>query len=627
MPHAFTRIPVMSLPELSLELHRLRDDLFRAEAFAAHLINAVQPQHRRSARNLVHYVAARQHDLRPLQTSLASYGLSSLGRMEAIVLPWIETVIETVNALAEGRARHPIWGPLDTGEHLLMRNRDDVLGAVHGSEARSTRIMVTLPSEAADEPALVERMGAAGMDIARINCAHDSEAEWARMVAAVRALPGGVRVAMDLGGPKLRTGPLEPGPQVLKVRPQRDDRGVVEAPARIRLLAESVEPGAVAPESAEPGAAAPDAVEPGAVAPEAVVPVRGLEALELREGDRLRMRDARGRKRELVVERVAPTAVDVACDRTVYFETGATIAAGVHGRLEIGELPEVRQHLLVRAGDEVRLQRDLSPQPATQTGPHRIGCSLEAAFDDVCPGQRVLFDDGKIAGRVRSASRDEIVVDVERAGVDGVKLRAEKGINLPDTTLRIPALTEADRAHLPFVAGNADTVNLSFVRSPDDVADLINELETLGAHEIGITLKIETGPAFEALPQMLLEAMRWGEVGVMIARGDLAVELGFERLAEVQEEILWLCEAAHVPVIWATQVLDTLARTGLPSRAEVTDAAMGRRAEAVMLNKGPFIVEAIEVLESILDRMGGHVEKKRSLLRPLASFDLGASGL
>ncbi|NLT25298.1 MAG: pyruvate kinase [Microbacteriaceae bacterium] len=592
----------MSLPELSLELHRLRDDLFRAETLASPLINAVQPQHRRSARNLVHYVAARQHDLRPLQASLASYGLSSLGRMEAIVLPWIETVIETVNALAEGRGRHPIWGPLDTGEHLLMRNRDDVLGTVHGSDARSTRIMVTMPSEAADEPGLVERMGAAGMDIARINCAHDSEIEWARMVASVRGLPGGVRVAMDLGGPKLRTGPLAEGPRVVRVRPERDDRGEVVVRARVRLVDEA--------------AAAPGEGEP------VVVPVRGLEGLELREGDRLKLRDARGRKRELVIERVAAEEVEASFDRTVYFETGAELVAGVHGRLVVGELPEVRQHLFVRAGDEVRLQRDMSPQPATQTGPHRIGCSLEAAFADVRPGHRVLFDDGKIAGRVRTATHDEIVVDVERAGVEGVKLRAEKGINLPDTTLRIPALTEADRSHLPFVAANADTVNLSFVRSPDDVADLIRELEALGQHDIGITLKIETGPAFEALPQMLLEAMRWGEVGVMIARGDLAVELGFERLAEVQEEILWVCEAAHVPVIWATQVLDTLARTGLPSRAEVTDAAMGRRAEAVMLNKGPFIVEAIEALESILDRMGGHVEKKRSLLRPLASFDL-----
>ena len=85
----------------------------------------------------------------------------------------------------------------------------------------------------------------------------------------------------------------------------------------------------------------------------------------------------------------------------------------------------------------------------------------------------------------------------------------------------------------------------------------------------------------------------------------------------MQEEILWLCEAAHVPVIWATQVLDTLARTGLPSRSEVTDAAMGRRAEAVMLNKGPFILDAVSFLDHLLTRMSDHLDKKSPLLRRL----------
>jgi len=81
--------------------------------------------------------------------------------------------------------------------------------------------------------------------------------------------------------------------------------------------------------------------------------------------------------------------------------------------------------------------------------------------------------------------------------------------------------------------------------------------------------------------------MRHPKLGVMIARGDLAVEVGFERLSEVPRQILALCEAAHIPAIWATQVLETLAKTGQPSRAEVTDAAAAQRAECVMLNKGP----------------------------------------
>jgi pyruvate kinase len=142
-------------------------------------------------------------------------------------------------------------------------------------------------------------------------------------------------------------------------------------------------------------------------------------------------------------------------------------------------------------------------------------------------------------------------------------------------------------------------------------------LHELGKPDLGIVLKIETRRAFESLPELLFSAMASKASGIMIARGDLAVECGYERLAEVQEEILWAAEAAHMPVIWATQVLETLAKTGLPSRAEITDAAMGERAECVMLNKGPHITEAMRTLDDILRRMQAHQAKKRSLLRAL----------
>ena len=150
-----------------------------------------------------------------------------------------------------------------------------------------------------------------------------------------------------------------------------------------------------------------------------------------------------------------------------------------------------------------------------------------------------------------------------------------------------------------------------------DVRDLHRALAERGAGRAGVVLEVESRKGFENLPHILLEALRRPPVAVMIARGDLAVEVGYERLAEVQEEILWLCESAHVPTIWATQVLDQLARTGIPSRAEVTDAAMGVGAECVMLNKGPFIERAVETLDDILRRMEQHHYEKRSLFRSL----------
>ena len=199
-------------------------------------------------------------------------------------------------------------------------------------------------------------------------------------------------------------------------------------------------------------------------------------------------------------------------------------------------------------------------------------------------------------------------------------MRAAKGINVPDTRLPIPALTEKDIADLTTVVEVADLVEISFVQDPSDVLRLHHALARLGGDQLGVVLKIETRRAFERLPELLLTAMRRPGVGVMIARGDLAVEVGYERLAELQEEILWLCEAAHLPVIWATQVLEQLAKSGLPSRAEISDAAMSERAECVMLNKGPHIDEAVVVLDDILSRMAEHHYKKNALLPQLHSW-------
>jgi pyruvate kinase len=182
-------------------------------------------------------------------------------------------------------------------------------------------------------------------------------------------------------------------------------------------------------------------------------------------------------------------------------------------------------------------------------------------------------------------------------------------------------LTPKDREDLRFIDGRADMVGYSFVRTESDVQALQSHLATVGGHKLGIVLKIETRGAFEQLPALLLAAMRSPSAGVMIARGDLAVECGYERLAEVQEEILWMAEASHTPVIWATQVLENLAKEGIPSRAEITDAAMSERAECVMLNKGPYVVEAVRVLDDILTRMQTHQRKKSPMMRELGLAD------
>lgn len=239
------------------------------------------------------------------------------------------------------------------------------------------------------------------------------------------------------------------------------------------------------------------------------------------------------------------------------------------------------------------------------------------------PGMAVFIDDGKIGAEVVRCKAKGAVLRVTRAGPKGEKLKPEKGFNLPAVEIDIPALTETDRAALDFVVGRADLIGYSFVQTPEDIRLLIDEVDKRRPPDTprpALVLKIETNLALRNLPRLIVQAGALTETAVMIARGDLAVEIGLERMSEMQEEILWLCEAAHVPVVWATQVLEGLMKQGLASRAEVTDAAMSARADCVMLNKGPYVVETVRFLSRVLARMDRHVSKKSARLGPLRSW-------
>ena len=448
-----------------------------------------------SAANLACYLALRHRDLRRLQDGLMALGLSSLGRAEGRVLATLDATIASLAAVAGADAPpRPDRATFFRGDALLGAATDELFG--HAAGARQGRILVTCPSEAAEDPAFFTRIAIAGADAVRINCAHDDAAAWQHMIAGARRAEvetgRRLRVLMDLAGPKIRTG---------EVRHPAD---------RKRLMA----------------------------------------------GDRL---------------------------------------------------------LLCRAG--------LVDGP--QVPEFQATCTLPQLVDLIAPGQRVFVDDGKFGGTVERLEPEGAVIAVNHAGPEGAKLKAEKGLNFPDTHLHVPALTAKDLADLDVVAVGADMVGYSFVQTPADVDTLQTALAERAPErwrQLAIVAKIETPLAVHNLPQLVVRAAGRQPLALMIARGDLAVEIGFERLAEMQEEILWLAEAAHVPVIWATQVLESLVKQGLPSRGEMTDAAMAARAECVMLNKGPFVADAVRALDRLLTRMGEHQNKKTPRLRALRSW-------
>ena len=585
-------------------LARVREALSAGEQRAEPMLARVHETQRASARNLLHYLALRQGDLRPLQMQLARLGLSSLGRSESHVSGTLCALQNLVDCIVGAPASCDPTDSLthERGQALLREHADALLGPT--PPRRNVRVMVTLPSEAAHDERLVRELVHSGMDCARINAAHDDPAAWQAMARnvkkAARSLARVCLVAVDLPGPKCRTGAIAPGPQVMKLRPVRDARGQLLQPARAFLTASS----------------AASRYTPS-------LPVSAVFLASLREGDALRIEEARGRRRVFRVVNIHDGAAEIVCDRTSYLERGARVR-GPRAESALGNLPAVQQALLLRPGDILELTRASIPGGPAQPevdgkpgAPAHIPCEPPELIEMVRSGESLWLDDGRIGAEIVSVRPDAICVRITVARPEGEKLRAEKGINLPDSNLALAAFGVRDEQALTFAATHADLVSLSFVNDPRDVHGLLDRLTVLGREDLGIILKIETRVGFERLPELLLAALRNPRCGVMIARGDLAVECGFERLAEVQEEILWLCEAAHVPVVWATQVLESLAKSGRPTRAEVSDAALAARAECVMLNKGPFIREALQTLDDILGRMAAHQDKKSATFRPL----------
>ena len=600
-------------PSLWEQLQVIRERALDIEARCEAELALVDPRFAASASNLLHYIALRQFDISDLQDELAVLGLSSLGRAEHHVMASLVAVQNALQRL-EGtipdiQDSKPISFP--AADRLLEQHALALLGP--HPESRAVTIMVTLPIDAAESYNYVHDLVATGMDVARINCAHDSQDTWLQMIRNVRTASENLgkpcKIVMDLGGPKFRTGLLQAGPKVMRLRPRRNALGQVQSPRRVRCVADD---------------------EPWAGKKSAVVPVP-RDCIEIAEvGDLLRFKDPRGRRRKLEVIAKDDKGLVLELFKTAYIATGARFhlvdhVSDEHQEFRFGELPPVEQPIVLRVGDLLVLTRDGAPghpaavdEDGNALSRARVSCRPVEVFEQVAAGEPVSLNDGRIEGIVDEVTDNEIVVRITEAKPTGSNLRSNKGINFPGTDFDLQGITVKDREDLPFILEHADAVALSFVRRPEDIVALHEEIAKHTESQFPIIAKIETKRAFRNLPQILLATMRQFPAGVMIARGDLAVEVGWVSLAEIQEEILWICEAAHVPVIWATQVLEGATKKGMPTRAEITDAAMSQRADCVMLNKGPNILGAMRTLDKILRKMQRHQTKKTARLTRLS---------
>jgi len=603
----------IDIAALSAQLDIITERAKELEIRFADSLGQVHPDFHASARNLIAYLALRHVDIRNLQEQLALLGLSSLGSAEKNVMASIRTVQKALCKMATGQDYNLLeeHRSFEQCRHMLDAHIDHILGG--RTDGRDVRIMVTLPMDAADDYKLVHDLIESGMDVARINCAHDDRAIWLRMIEninrAKQETGQNCRIMMDLAGPKLRTGDLLPGPGVVRIRPKRDSLGRVIAPRRVRFMAEE---------------------EKCFAKKTPVVPVPQTFITYAEIGDVVRFTDTRGKKRKLTVVRKDEKGLLLECYKTAYISAGTKLRlrrmeSGEKIKFRVGTLPPTYEPIVLNIGDTLILHRDNTPgEPAIVDAegvvikPAHISCRQPEVFSFIKEGDPIHLNDGKIEGTVESVTDEELLVTITHARALGGRLRSDRGINFPESDIQLRGLTDSDKTNLKFVVKHADAVSLSFIRKPGDIFALQNELKKYASRNLGIIIKVETVKAFKNLPKLLLATMRHHPAGIMIARGDLAVECGWERLAEIQEEMLWMCEAAQLPVIWATQVLERETKKGRPSRAEITDAAMSQRADCVMLNKGPYILAAIKMLDNILRRMQDHQHKKTPILRKLS---------
>ncbi|KAL3653612.1 hypothetical protein CASFOL_003293 [Castilleja foliolosa] len=572
-----------------------------------------------SATNLLHYLALKSLDTELIKEKLSSIGLPNLETVNTHVLSSLSACIEMlISSKPDSLLGINISSKTSDGKKLDLgitsmtkrasSNRNQLLGTLQGQ--KTTHIMVTIGQEAIENDSLITDLINSGTTIFRINCAHGNPEIWSKMINTVkkpaRLLEKPCRILMDLAGPKLRTGRFKDG-CIVKISPKRNAFGSTVRGAQIWLTRQGAGP------------------PPPYLSPDVILQVDGPEFLDNLEVDgSVRFSDTRGKRRNLTILRkhpIFPGAGFMAeCESTAYVESGTVLSLKKKGRKSlvglVVDIPRAEQFVRLRDGDLLTICRDSSDEHDTSaTGSHKIiTCPSGYLFDSVKPGDPIAFDDGKIWGVVKGTSISEVIVAITHAGLKGTKLGSEKSINIPESEIRYEGLTLKDLMDLDFVAAHADMVGVSFIRDVNDIVILRRELEKRKVSKLGVVLKIETRGGFEKLPLLVLEAMRSSNLlGVMIARGDLAVECGWEKLADIQDEIISICSAAHVPVILATQFLETLVKTGVPSRAEITDAANGRRT-SVMLNKGKHVVKAVSTLDTILNSQSA---KAKAELKPL----------
>lgn len=276
--------------------------------------------------------------------------------------------------------------------------------------------------------------------------------------------------------------------------------------------------------------------------------------------------------------------------------TSSAILADLQGpKLRVGVMKE---EVVVQPGDEILFCTGKEFEGTRD----RVYMNYEKFPADVNPGESILLDDGKLIFEVVETNGTDTV---KTKVLQGGPLRSKKGVNLPNTNISLPALTAKDKKDAIFaIEQEVDWIALSFVRNSDDLKELQALIEAHSEYKIPIVSKIEKPEAVQNIDKIVAYSD-----GLMVARGDLGVEIPAERVPLVQKQLVLKAKKARIPVIIATQMMETMITSLTPTRAEVNDVANSviDGADAVMLSGetsvGNYPVQVIEKMSSILKQV------------------------
>lgn len=470
------------LEEVNRELDSILELIEEYEKRYKNFIVNVHPKHAKSVKNFVHYLAVRSVNLVQFQKKLEATGLYFYPTSTNAVLHYILNLKSIINRMLQKEQEDHNLSFLTPAEARIIHKKNAIALFGFKKNNRKTSIMVTQPTIAATDRQFTKKLLKSGINCVRINCAHDDKNVWEKIIENIKEEDPDCKIIMDLAGPKLRTGEMKPQSKIIHISPKKT-ADKKKKTAKIWLIPSGK-------------------IHKVGQKANAIIQVNNKWLKKTQPGDYLTFIDAKGKNRKIEITEIEGNGRWGVCHKSAYITTGTLINVFFKGKENaeehtFHEFYTLDNFISLKKGDFLSLTKNNIPgEPAIYSPkqklikPAHISCTLPQIFDFVNVGEPIFFDEGKIEGVIKEKDDERILVKIVYPLKDK-KLRANKGINLPKSKLKIEGLTQKDKNDLRFVTQHANTVNFSFVNNRQDVENLLNEIKKI-KKPMGVVLKIET---------------------------------------------------------------------------------------------------------------------------------------